>query len=182
MGYHIEETELPGVLILTPRVFEDERGFFFESFNQQDFDHAIGSSEFVFVQDNHSRSKKGTLRGLHFQNPHPQGKLVRVVCGSVFDVVVDIRRSSNTFGKWVSVNLSAANKKQLWVPPGLAHGFVALSEVAEFVYKTTDYYYPNYEQSLLWDDPFLGINWPFPSSHLIISDKDKNGILLKNLF
>lgn len=159
MTYTVVPTELPEVLLLEPHVFGDARGFFFESFNQRDFDQACGR-RVDFVQDNHSRSVKGVLRGLHYQIEHPQGKLVRVIQGEVFDVAVDIRRSSSTFGKAVGVLLSAENKRQLWIPPGFAHGFVVTSETAEFLYKTTDYWYPEHERALLWNDPKLAIPWP----------------------
>ncbi|MCF5511124.1 MULTISPECIES: dTDP-4-dehydrorhamnose 3,5-epimerase [Pseudomonas] len=151
---------IPDVVLFEPKVFGDERGFFFESFNQQRFEAAIGRSV-NFVQDNHSRSVKSVLRGLHYQIKQPQGKLVRVVQGEVFDVAVDLRKSSTTFGQWVGVHLRADNKQQLWVPEGFAHGFVVLSDTAEFLYKTTDYYAPEYERSLLWNDPTLAIDWPF---------------------
>ncbi|AZZ46898.1 MAG: dTDP-4-dehydrorhamnose 3,5-epimerase [Pseudomonas sp.] len=150
---------IPEVLLLEPRVFGDERGFFFESFNQRQFEEAVGRAV-SFVQDNHSRSVKNVLRGLHYQVQQPQGKLVRVVQGEVFDVAVDIRRSSSTFGQWVGVILSAENKHQLWVPEGFAHGFVVLSETAEFLYKTTNYYAPEYERSIIWSDGDLAIDWP----------------------
>ena len=159
MPFTVTPTALPEVLILEPKVFGDARGFFYESFNQRDFAQATGL-DVQFVQDNHSRSVKGVLRGLHYQIQHPQGKLVRVTRGSVFDVVVDIRRSSPRFGMWAGVELSADNFRQLWVPPGFAHGFVVTSESAEFLYKTTDYWYPAHERSLLWSDPALGIVWP----------------------
>lgn len=159
MPYTVTKTDLPEVLILEPKVFGDERGFFFESFNQRDFQQATGL-ETIFVQDNHSRSSRGVLRGVHYQIEHPQGKLVRVTQGTVFDVAVDLRRSSLTFGKWVGVELSADNKRQLWIPPGFAHGFVVTSETAEFLYKTTDYWHPEHERSLLWCDPTVGIRWP----------------------
>lgn len=159
MPFTATPTALPEVLILEPKVFGDARGFFYESFNQRDFAQATGL-DVQFVQDNHSRSVKGVLRGLHYQIQHPQGKLVRVTRGSVFDVVVDIRRSSPRFGMWAGVELSADNFRQLWVPPGFAHGFVVTSESAEFLYKTTDYWYPAHERSLLWNDPALGIVWP----------------------
>jgi dTDP-4-dehydrorhamnose 3,5-epimerase len=159
MPYTVTKTELPEVLILEPKVFGDSRGYFFESFNQRDFNEAVGQ-DVVFVQDNHSRSGKGVLRGLHYQIQHPQGKLVRVTQGSVFDVAVDLRKSSSNFGRWVGVELSAENKRQLWVPAGFAHGFVVVSEFAEFLYKTTDYWYPEHERSLLWCDPIVGIKWP----------------------
>jgi dTDP-4-dehydrorhamnose 3,5-epimerase len=153
-------TAIPEVLVIEPKVFGDDRGFFFESFNARVFKQATGL-KCEFVQDNHSKSAQHVLRGLHYQIKQPQGKLVRVVQGEVFDVAVDLRKSSNTFRQWVGVHLSAENKKQLWVPEGFAHGFVVLSETAEFLYKTTDYYAPEYERSLLWNDPTLGIQWPF---------------------
>jgi dTDP-4-dehydrorhamnose 3,5-epimerase len=152
-------TAIPDVLIIEPKVFGDERGFFFESFNQANFEAAI-NQQVNFVQDNHSKSVQNVLRGLHYQIQQPQGKLVRVVQGEVFDVAVDIRKSSPTFGKWVGEVLSADNKKQLWVPEGFAHGFVVLSETAEFLYKTTDYYAPEFERSIAWDDPDIAIKWP----------------------
>jgi dTDP-4-dehydrorhamnose 3,5-epimerase len=164
---------IPEVLLIEPRVFGDDRGFFFESFNQRQFDEAIGRPV-AFVQDNHSRSAKNVLRGLHYQIKQPQGKLVRVVKGEVFDVAVDIRKSSPTFGQWVGEILSADNKKQLWVPPGFAHGFVTLSESAEFLYKTTDYYSPDFERCIRWDDPELGIQWPL-AGEPVLSAKDQNG-------
>lgn len=156
-------TAIPEVLILEPKVFGDERGFFFESFNAHSFEQATGLKR-EFVQDNHSKSSKNVLRGLHYQILQPQGKLVRVVQGEVFDVAVDLRKSAKTFGQWVGVHLSAENKRQLWVPEGFAHGFLVLSETAEFLYKTTDYYAPEYERSLLWNDPYLEIDWPFEGS------------------
>jgi len=159
MAYTVTPTQIPDVLILEPQVFGDARGFFLESFNARDFAQSTGL-EVQFVQDNHSKSARGVLRGLHYQIEHSQGKLVRVIQGEVFDVVVDMRRSSPTFGQWEGVRLSAENHRQLWVPPGFAHGFVVLSESAEFVYKTTDYWYPAHERSLLWNDPALGIDWP----------------------
>lgn len=159
MPYTVTPTALPDVLILEPKVFGDARGFFFESFNQRDFAEVTGLNV-QFVQDNHSRSAKGVLRGLHYQIQHPQGKLVRVTQGEVFDVAVDLRSSSPQFGKWVGVVLSADNKRQLWVPPGFAHGFVVTSDSAEFLYKTTDYWYPEFERSLLWNDPAVGVQWP----------------------
>ena len=155
---NVNATELPGVLVIEPKVFGDERGFFYESFNARDFAQASGL-ELQFVQDNHSRSQKGVLRGLHYQVEHAQGKLVRVTAGEVLDVAVDIRRSSPHFGKWASVRLSADNNRQLWIPPGFAHGFVVLSEYAEFLYKTTDYYTPSAERCIRWDDPELSIDW-----------------------
>ncbi len=159
MPYQAIATELPEVLILEPRVFADDRGFFFESFNARDF-HAATGVEAQFVQDNHSRSARGVLRGLHYQIQHPQGKLVRVTHGEVFDVAVDLRRASPTFGKWVGVTLSGTNKRQLWVPPGFGHGFLVMSETAEFLYKTTDYWYPEFERTLLWNDAAVGVRWP----------------------
>ncbi|HGU1041627.1 TPA: dTDP-4-dehydrorhamnose 3,5-epimerase, partial [Escherichia coli] len=157
---NVIKTEIPDVLIFEPKVFGDERGFFFESFNQKVFEEAVGR-KVEFVQDNHSKSSKGVLRGLHYQlEPYAQGKLVRCVVGEVFDVAVDIRKSSPTFGKWVGVNLSAENKRQLWIPEGFAHGFLVLSETAEFVYKTTNYYYSESDRGIIWNDPMLKIQWP----------------------
>lgn len=172
MSMNIVKTALPEVLILEPKVFGDDRGFFFESFNARQFEDATGLKR-DFVQDNHSRSAKNVLRGLHYQIQQPQGKLVRVVAGTVFDVAVDIRRSSPNFGKWVGVELSAENKRQLWVPEGFAHGFVVLSESAEFLYKTTDYYAPQFERSLRWDDPALAIDWPIDGAP-VLSKKDED--------
>jgi dTDP-4-dehydrorhamnose 3,5-epimerase len=169
-------TAIPEVLIIEPKVFGDDRGFFFESFNQRGFQLATGL-DVNFVQDNHSKSGFGVLRGLHYQIKNPQGKLVRVIHGAVFDVAVDVRQSSTTFGKWVAVELSADNKRQLWVPPGFAHGFVVTSEVAEFVYKTTDYWYPEHERSLLWCDPQIGISWPIRGEPKMAA-KDLAGKLL----
>lgn len=159
---NVVTTSIPDVLILEPKVFGDARGFFFESFNQRVFEQAIGG-KVSFVQDNHSRSAKGVLRGLHYQIQQAQGKLVRVARGRVFDVAVDIRCDSPSFGKWVGVELSEDNHRQLWIPAGLAHGFVVLSESADFLYKTTDYYAPEYERSIRWDDPDLAIEWPLDS-------------------
>jgi dTDP-4-dehydrorhamnose 3,5-epimerase len=166
-------TALPEVLILEPKVFGDDRGFFFESFNARDFAQITGL-DVQFVQDNHSRSAKNVLRGLHYQIQHPQGKLVRVTQGAVFDVAVDMRRNSPNFGKWSGVELSADNKRQLWVPPGFAHGFVVLSETAEFLYKTTDYWYPEFERSLRWNDPQVNIAWPIQDAPLL-AKKDAEG-------
>ncbi len=166
-------TAIPDVKLIEPKFFGDARGFFFESFNQKAFDAATGTS-FQFVQDNHSRSAKGVLRGLHYQILQPQGKLVRVVSGEVFDVAVDIRRSSPTFGKWVGEILSAENHRQLWVPPGFAHGFVVLSEAADFLYKTTEYYAPAQERCIRWNDPTIGIQWPYALLPTL-SAKDENG-------
>ncbi len=178
MPYTISPTAIPDVLILEPKVFGDSRGFFFESFNEQDFAQATGLNV-KFVQDNHSRSAQGVLRGLHYQLQQPQGKLVRVVRGAVFDVAVDIRRSSPTFGQWVGCELSEDNHRQFWVPPGFAHGFVVLSETADFLYKTTDYYAPAHERCIAWNDPDIGIAWP-DGLDLKLSDKDLAGILFKN--
>jgi dTDP-4-dehydrorhamnose 3,5-epimerase len=169
---------IPEVILFEPKVFGDDRGFFFESFNHALFEEAVGRPV-RFVQDNHSKSIKGVLRGLHYQVQQAQGKLVRVVQGEVFDVAVDIRRSSPTFGKWVGARLTAENKHQLWVPEGFAHGFVVLSETAEFLYKTTDYYAPAHERSILWNDPDLGINWGFDGTPTL-SGKDQAALLLKN--
>ena len=171
MPYTVTPTSLPEVLILAPKVFGDERGFFFESFNALDFAKCTGL-DVQFVQDNHSKSAKGVLRGLHYQIQHPQGKLVRVTQGDVFDAAVDLRRSSPSFGQWAGVLLSSENKRQLWVPPGFAHGFVVLSDTAEFLYKTTDYWFPEFERSLLWNDATVGIQWPLQSEPLLAA-KDK---------
>ena len=172
----VTPTAIADVLIIEPRVFGDARGFFYESFNQQTFDKATGLT-LNFVQDNHSRSAKGVLRGLHYQIQQPQGKLVRVARGAVFDVAVDIRKSSPTFGKWVGVELSEDNHRQLWVPPGLAHGFLVLIETADFLYKTTKYYAPEYERCIAWNDPAIRIDWPIaiPPS---LSAKDRGGLTL----
>jgi len=168
----VTPTAIPDVLVIEPKVFGDARGFFLESFNQKAFDAAVGRTV-TFVQDNHSRSRKGVLRGLHFQQaPHAQGKLVRVIQGSVFDVAVDVRRGSATFGQWVGLELSAENHKQLWIPAGLAHGFLVTSESADFLYKTTDYYAPQAEGSLRWDDPDIGIAWPDVGMAPLLSPKD----------
>ncbi len=175
-------TAIPEVIVLEPKLFGDDRGFFFESFNAKAFEQATGLKR-EFVQDNHSKSAKYVLRGLHYQIQQPQGKLVRVVQGEVFDVAVDLRKSSKTFGQWVGVHLSADNKKQLWVPEGFAHGFVVLSETAEFLYKTTDYYAPEYERSLLWNDPAIGVNWNIDGEPLL-SGKDRvaNPLALSEVF
>ncbi len=172
------KTKIPDVIILEPKVFGDDRGFFYESFNEKAFLEATGT-ETKFVQDNHSKSGKNVLRGLHYQIQQPQGKLVRVAMGEVFDVAVDLRRNSEYFGQWVGVHLSADNKRQLWVPPGFAHGFLVLSENAEFLYKTTDYYAPAYERSVLWNDPDLGIDWPIDQPP-ILSSKDQLGRQFKD--
>lgn len=173
---NVIKTAIPDVMIIEPKVFGDARGFFYESFNQRQFEELTGVSP-VFVQDNHSRSARGVLRGLHYQMQQTQGKLVRVTSGEVFDVCVDLRRSSPTFGKSVSVILSAENHRQFWVPPGFAHGFLVTTDSAEFLYKTTDYYAPEYERSLLWNDPALGIEWPLQQEPLL-SVKDKAGVPL----
>lgn len=170
---HSTQTTLPGVLILEPKVFGDTRGFFFESFNARGFAELTGIAA-TFVQDNHSRSAKGVLRGLHYQIRQAQGKLVRVTAGEVFDVAVDVRRSSPTFGQWTGNILSAENKRQLWIPPGFAHGFVVLSDNAEFLYKTTDYWAPEHERCIRWDDPQIGIQWPLESPPAL-SAKDAQG-------
>ncbi len=178
MPYTVTPTAIPEVLVLEPKVFGDARGFFFESFNQRDFEQATGLQGVQFVQDNHSKSAQGVLRGLHYQIQHPQGKLVRVVQGEVFDVAVDLRQSSPTFGQWVGEVLSAENNKQMWVPPGFAHGFLTLSETAEFLYKTTDYWYPEHERSLLWSDPQVGIQWPLQGPPLLAA-KDAQAVTLR---
>jgi len=171
----LEEIQLPCAAIIEPKVFGDERGFFFESYNARRFEQVTGVRA-GFVQDNHSRSGKGVLRGLHYQIRQPQGKLVRVIAGEVFDVAVDIRRSSPAFGRWLGVHLSADNKRHLWVPPGYAHGFLVLSETAEFLYKTTDYWAPEHERCIRWDDPQLAIDWPLQGAP-VLSGKDARGAL-----
>ena len=172
----IQTTAIPDLLIIEPTVFGDDRGFFYVSFNQKRFAELTGLNP-NFVQDNHSTSAKGVLRGLHYQIQQTQGKLVRVTAGEVFDVTVDLRKSSPTFGKWVGVTLSAENKRQLWVPEGFAHGFVVISDTAEFLYKTTDYWASEFERSILWNDPAIGIEWPLDGEPLL-SGKDKVGALL----
>ena len=169
----VTPTKIPDVLVIEPKVFGDARGFFYESFNQRAFNQATGL-QLNFVQDNHSRSAKGVLRGLHYQIQQAQGKLVRVVRGSVFDVAVDIRKSSKTFGQWVGVELSEANHRQLWLPPGFAHGFLVTSDSADFLYKTTDYYAPEHERCIIWNDPALNITWPLEGEPNL-SGKDKVG-------
>ena len=171
---------IPDVVLLEPKVFGDERGFFFESFNQKVFNDLIGR-EITFVQDNHSRSAKNVLRGLHYQIEQPQGKLVRVSEGEIFDVAVDIRQTSPTFGKWVSATLSSKNKHQLWIPSGFAHGFLVLSDTAEVLYKATDYYSPANEKIILWSDSQISIDWPIKNFTPITSDKDKSGMLISEL-
>lgn len=173
MAIQVTATALPEVKIIEPKVFGDARGFFYESFNGREFaEHVEAGVE--FVQDNHSRSGRGVLRGLHYQIQHAQGKLVRVISGEVFDVAVDIRRSSPNFGKWVGVVLSEENKRQMWVPPGFAHGFLTLSETADFLYKTTDYWFAEHERSIAWNDPQIGIEWPFAGEPLVAA-KDAAG-------
>ena len=177
------ETSIPGVLILEPRVFGDARGFFFESFNQRVFDELTGTN-YSFVQDNHSRSAKGVLRGMHFQTQQAQGKLVRVVRGKVFDVAVDIRKDSPAYGQWFGLELSEESQRMLWVPPGLAHGFLVLSDTAEFLYKTTDYYAPQYEASLAWNDPTVNIDWPLADNGIVepqLSAKDQQALTLQEV-
>ncbi len=175
---NIIKTDLRDVLIIEPKVFGDERGFFFESFNQKRWRELTGLEK-TFVQDNHSRSARNVLRGLHYQIQQPQGKLVRVIRGSVFDVAVDIRRSSSSFGRWMGVELSEENRRQLWIPEGFAHGFLVLSGSAEFLYKTTDYWAPQYERTIAWNDPDLTIAWPLTSPPLL-SEKDAGGVSLRD--
>jgi dTDP-4-dehydrorhamnose 3,5-epimerase len=170
-------SELPDVILIQPKIFEDDRGFFLESYREDRF--STAGIQVDFVQDNHSASKKGVLRGLHYQIRQPQGKLIRVVLGEIFDVAVDLRRHSSTFGRWVGMTLSAEKKNQLWVPPGFAHGYYVTSERAEILYKATDYYAPQWERSLLWNDSIVAIDWPMINDELpILSDKDANGVLL----
>ena len=176
----VTPTAIVDVLLLEPRVFGDARGFFLESYNAQVFADAPGL-QVHFVQDNHSRSQRHVLRGMHYQAERPQGKLVRVVAGAVFDVVVDIRRDSPTYSKWVGVELSVDNQRQLWIPPGLAHGFLVLSESADFLYKTTEYYHPASERCLAWNDPLVAIDWPLGASQPLVSDKDAKGLGLDQL-
>lgn len=175
MPITVTPTVIPDVLVIEPKVFGDDRGWFFESFNEKDFSAAVGH-EVSFTQDNHSSSKKGVLRGLHYQMEQTQGKLVRVCYGSVFDVAVDLRQSSQTFGKWVGAELSAENKKQLWIPPGFAHGFLVMSDYVEFLYKTTSYWHADSEQCIAWDDPVLNIQWPNLETEPILNSKDKSGL------
>lgn len=178
--FKFTQTEIEGVYIIEPTVFGDHRGYFVETYNYEDF--KKNGLDVKFVQDNQSKSKKGVLRGLHFQKPYPQGKLVRVISGEVFDVAVDLRKDSKTYGKWVGVKLSAENKKQSYVAEGFAHGFVVLSEEAEFIYKCTNFYHPECEGSILWNDPEIGITWPIEDiSDLLLSEKDRNAKLLKNM-
>jgi dTDP-4-dehydrorhamnose 3,5-epimerase len=175
----VVQTNISDVVIIEPKVFGDNRGFFLETYNQTRYENLLGI-QLSFVQDNHSRSSRGVLRGLHFQIENPQGKLVRVVKGEVFDVAVDIRKNSPTYGQWASVILSEDNKKQFWIPPGLAHGFLVLSDVADFEYKCTSYYDPESEDCLIWNDPSVNIKWPKIDS-IILSDKDKSGKFLRDL-
>lgn len=174
MSITVTSTQIPDLLIIEPRILKDDRGCFFESFNEKYFSEVVGK-QVTFVQDNHSFSKKGVLRGLHYQIKQTQGKLVRVVRGAVYDVAVDLRQSSLTFGQWIGVELSAENKKQLWIPVGFAHGFLVLSDEAEFLYKTTDYWHPSSEQCIAWDDPTLNIQWPQIGIDPILSPKDQKG-------
>ncbi|MDR0735626.1 MAG: dTDP-4-dehydrorhamnose 3,5-epimerase [Zoogloeaceae bacterium] len=173
----VQTLDIPEVLLFAPKVFCDARGFFFESFNAREFS-ALSGLAFDFVQDNHSRSARRVLRGLHYQLRQPQGKLVRVTAGEVFDVAVDIRKSSPAFGRWAGARLSAENKCQLWIPPGFAHGFLCLSEYAEILYKTTDYYAPEHERCLIWNDPAIGIDWPLAGASPVLSAKDQTGVPL----
>lgn len=179
MPFTVTKTSLPEVLIIEPTVFGDDRGFFFESYNARDFLEA-SKLECTFVQDNHSKSVRGTLRGLHYQIQYPQGKLVRVTEGLIFDVAVDIRKGSPNFGHWVGIELSASNMRQLWIPPDFAHGFIVLSEHAEVLYKATDYYAPEYERIIRWDDPSIDIHWPELNASPLLSTKDREACLLSN--
>ena len=174
------DTKIPELKIIEPEVFGDERGFFMETWQQKKFEELVTSKSKIFVQDNHSKSKKGILRGLHYQTENTQGKLVRVVSGEVFDVAVDVRKNSPTFGQWVGVYLSAENKRQFWIPGGFAHGFYVTSDEAEFVYKCTDYYNPNAEHSILWNDKNLAIDWPLDGNEPLLSEKDKSASPLNN--
>jgi dTDP-4-dehydrorhamnose 3,5-epimerase len=175
---NVRPTKIPEVVVVEPRVFGDSRGFFFESFNKKKLEAALGRA-LNFVQDNHSLSARNVLRGIHYQLPNPQGKLVRVVRGEVFDVAVDLRRGSHTFGRWVGETLSAENKAQMWVPEGFGHGFLVVSEVAEFLYKTTDYWYPEHERCIRWDDPDLSVAWPVSGGAPVVSAKDASGSRLR---
>jgi len=173
---HVIKTSIPDILILEPNVYEDDRGFFLESYNSRSFSEITGT-DINFVQDNHSRSSRNVLRGIHYQIQQPQGKLVRVVKGSVYDVAVDLRKSSPTFGKWVGAELTEDNHRLFWMPPGFGHGFLVLSDSADFLYKTTDYHAPEYERCIRWDDPAIGIDWPL-SGDPVLSEKDLQGVLL----
>ena len=175
----VRPTAIREVLVLEPKVFGDARGFFFESFNQRAFEAAVGRPV-EFVQDNHSLSSRGVLRGLHYQQPHPQGKLVRVVRGEVWDVAVDLRKGSPTFGRWVGETLSGENKRQLWIPEGFGHGFLVTSDQAEFLYKTTDYWHPESERCIRWDDPELGVAWPLAGAAPVVSAKDAAGAVFRD--
>ncbi|KEY90998.1 dTDP-4-dehydrorhamnose 3,5-epimerase [Candidatus Photodesmus blepharus] len=178
----IIQSDIPDIKIIEPSIFSDERGFFMETWHQKKFGELVTGRRTIFVQDNHSKSKQGVLRGLHYQTANPQGKLVRVISGEVFDVVVDIRRNSPTFREWVGVYLSSENKRQIWIPEdGFAHGFYVTSEEAEFVYKCTDYYNPKVEISILWNDPEISIKWPIGECMPILSDKDQKGISIKTI-
>ena len=175
----VRSLSIPDILLIEPEVFKDERGFFFESFNQADFEKRTNLSP-IIVQENHSKSIKGTLRGLHYQlPPKAQDKLVKVVRGEIYDVAVDIRKGSSTFGKWVGEKISEKNKKQIWIPKGFAHGFAVLSEIADVIYKTTDYYAPQYERCICWNDPELAIKWDFYGLNPLLSNKDKDGTLIQ---
>lgn len=176
----VTPTAIPDVLVIEPRVFDDARGFFYESYNKAAFLEATGH-DVAFVQDNHTRGGKGVLRGLHFQSSHPQGKLVRVARGAVFDVAIDLRQESATFGKWVGEELTEENRKQVWIPPGFAHGFLVLSESADFLYKVTDYYAPAHEQCIAWNDPDLGIEWPLQGEAPVLSARDARAPYMKNI-
>lgn len=176
---NVRPTSIPEVVVVEPRVFGDARGFFFESYNKKALEAAVGRP-LDFVQDNHSLSARHVLRGIHYQRPHPQGKLVRVVRGEVFDVAVDLRRGSPTFGRWVGETLSAENKRQLWIPEGFGHGFLVVSDGAEFLYKTTDYWHPEDERCIRWDDPELGITWPLQGATPVVSAKDARGTSLRD--
>lgn len=177
MSLKVTKTDLEGVLILEPEIYEDDRGFFYESFNAKSFLEATNFNA-IFLQDNHSQSNKGVLRGLHYQTHQAQGKLVRVIEGCVYDVCVDIRKGSQSFGKWVSIELSAENKKQLWIPPNFAHGFLTLSDTAQVLYKTTNFYNPKFEKSIRWDDPSINIKWPIMNNPPSLSEKDINACLI----
>ncbi|MBF9001154.1 dTDP-4-dehydrorhamnose 3,5-epimerase [Vibrio nitrifigilis] len=174
------DTKIPDVKIIEPEIFSDERGFFMETWKQDKFDKLVAGKTIKFLQDNHSKSIKGTLRGLHYQTENTQGKLVRVIIGEVYDVAVDVRIGSPTFGQWVGHNLSCDNRKQMWIPEGFAHGFYVLSDEAQFEYKCTDYYNPQHEQCIKWDDPAIGIKWPIVNSEPIISEKDNNGYFIQD--
>ncbi|MBL4742739.1 MAG: dTDP-4-dehydrorhamnose 3,5-epimerase [Idiomarina sp.] len=176
---NFKSLDIPDIVLITPKVFKDDRGFFMESFRKDLFEERCG--QWLFVQDNHSASRRGILRGLHYQHENPQGKLVRVTKGEVFDVAVDMRESSPTFGKWVGVHLSEDNKQMLWVPPGFAHGFYVTSDYAEFQYKCTNYYSPGDEYSLVWDDTDVGVKWPLIDDRVELSEKDKNGTPFKDI-